>query len=86
MFPLGIRTHRAQVAFRERPALTAMANFIESGEQGFRQMARALPVALQKMERHALGGFRAYARQAAQGPHQLRKGAGLLHGCTEMWR
>ena len=47
--------------------------------EGILERVRTLAVALQQMERHALGGFRADARQHAQRLHQLGKASVLPH-------
>jgi hypothetical protein len=56
-----------------------MADLIQCLEQRLGELPGAFPVALQEVKRHPLRGLGADTRQAAQGPHQLGQGAGLLH-------
>jgi len=44
------------------------------------KMSAAVTVTLQKVKRHTLGGFGAYAGQTAQTLYELFQQPGVLHG------
>lgn len=68
-FPLG-----------QGSAKIAAADIFQRFGERLNQLAGALPVVLKQVKRHALGRFRAHARQTAQRLHQALETIALFHG------
>ena len=66
-----VGAQRAALAFTQGATVAAASHFLHGSRQHLRQLPSALPVALQQVIGHTLGGFVSHPGQAAQRVHQL---------------